>query len=70
MFLGIEDDDYLALACMKCLAGKGHDDKLVQYCARRIGKDAYYSEQLKKVLALIEGSKTPRPEPDAPTGRK
>ena len=32
------DDDYLALACMRCLVGKGLDSELADLCRQRIGK--------------------------------
>lgn len=54
IFKKIEDDDRLALACMKHLINKGHDDELRAYCRRRIGKNKYRTEKLKAVLARLK----------------
>lgn len=52
-----KDDDYLALACMNRLIGRGYDQDIRRYCKRRIGKDEYYSEDLKGILARVNAGK-------------
>lgn len=57
VFSDIEDDDYLALACMNCLIDKGHDEEIRGYCERRIGKDKYQTEELRQMLARFGQTK-------------
>ena len=54
LFSGITDDDYLALACMTVLAGKGHDPEFVAYCQRRIQKGEPWTPKLKEMLERLE----------------
>lgn len=54
LFSGITDDDYLALACMAVLAGKGYDAEFISYCRRRIRESEYHSKELKGILKGLE----------------
>jgi hypothetical protein len=54
IFKKISDDDYLALACMNRLIGKGYDDKLIAYCKRRIGKDKWLVKEFEQMLKRLE----------------
>ena len=59
IFSSIEDNDTLALACIKVLQGNEYDDELIAYCKRRIGKNKYQDHNLKlslKVLTEIKNS--------------
>jgi hypothetical protein len=56
LFSGITDDDYLALACMKVLAGKGHDTGLINYCRRRIPIGEHWSAELTEMLQRLQKS--------------
>ena len=48
----IDDDDYLAVACMKRLVGRGFDEDIARYCRRRIPllKDAKDKQDLQRWL--------------------
>lgn len=50
IFSKLSDDDYLALACMKILKGKGHDEELRAYCKRRAKLSEYEGKELKAML--------------------
>jgi hypothetical protein len=59
VFNGVEDDDYLALACIARLVGRGYEKEMRAYCERRIGKDKYHQDELKGVLKRLQ-SRTDR----------
>jgi hypothetical protein len=58
VFSSIEDDDYLALACIKVLQGTGFDDALIAYCKRRVGKSKDEDAELRAALTALTASKT------------
>jgi hypothetical protein len=47
------DDDYLALACMRRLLGRGYESEIESYCRRRIGQSQYYGNDLSEILAKV-----------------
>ncbi len=48
------DDDYLAVRCMKRLAGRGHDGELAAYCHRRVGKGGHEDAALRAQLGRLD----------------
>jgi hypothetical protein len=64
IFAKVTDDDYLALACMNRLMGKGYDEEIRRYCQRRIPQNTHWAAELQEVLTLIEskGHKTTQPD--------
>lgn len=54
IFSSIRDDDYLALACIRALKGKGYDEDLTGYCKRRIGKSKYEDDELRAALKALK----------------
>ena len=54
LFSGITHDDYLAMACMSVLAGKGHNAKLIAYCQNRIPKGGTWTAKLKEMLQRLQ----------------
>jgi hypothetical protein len=69
IFLKVEKDDFLALACMKRLIGRGFDDELKAYCSRRIGQIGYFKEELEEMLTRLNG-KTKNHPSEASTQEK
>ncbi len=69
VFRKVEDDDYLALACMNRLIGRGYDDGLKAYCKKRIGKDKYHTKELETMLTRLEG-KTGNTQPEGPPDKE
>lgn len=69
IFLMVDEDDYLALACMKRLIGRGFDHELKAYCSRRIGQSKYFKEELKEMLTRLNG-KTKNHPSEASTQEK
>lgn len=51
------DDNYLALACMNRLIGRGYDQDIRRYCRRRIGKSKDFADDLKQMLARVNARK-------------
>jgi len=74
VFSLIEDDDYLALACIKVLQGNGYDEDLIAYCKRRIGKGKYKDGELRAALRSLTEPKNGNAEhgaaPDANNRRR
>jgi len=64
VFASIDNDDYLALACIKVLQGKGSDNALIAYCKRRIGKSKYEDAELRSVLKVLTEPKNNEAEQD------
>jgi hypothetical protein len=56
IFAKITDDDYLALACMDRLMGKGHDQEIRRYCERRIPQSKHEARELREAAAKIQSS--------------
>lgn len=54
IFAKITDDDYLALACIHRLMGKGHDEEIRRYCQRRIPQSKHEAAELRAVLPMLE----------------
>jgi hypothetical protein len=54
IFLKVNDDDYLAIACMKHLVGRGYDEQIRQYCKRRIPKSKNFSNQLQQIIVELD----------------
>ncbi len=54
IFKAIGDDDYLALACMARLVGRGYEKETRDYCLRRIGKDKHYQDELQSVIKRLD----------------
>lgn len=52
-------DDYLALACMRRLRGKGNDAELIAYCERRIPKSEYEKKELSEMLSSLKNKFKP-----------
>jgi hypothetical protein len=50
IFLAAKDDDYLALSCIKSLAGTGHDQELIAYCKQRIGARESVADSYRQIL--------------------
>ena len=74
VFSSIEDDDYLALACIKVLRGNGYDEELIAYCKRRIGKSKHWDHELMLALKALTEPKSSTAEqgvaPDADKPRR
>jgi len=69
IFAKVTDDDYLALACMNRLMGKGYDEEIRRYCQRRIPQSEHEASELQEVLGKI-GSKSPKDtQPDGAANR-
>lgn len=49
----IKDDDYLALACMKRLVGRGYDALIMEYCLRRKDSSKHDADELKDMLEHV-----------------
>lgn len=59
--------DVLALACMKRLLGKGHDDEIRTYCERRAGvARPSLAKRLREVLAKLDGKRPASQDAPAP----
>ena len=54
IFKAIENDDYLALACIARLVGRGYEKEIRNYCLRRIGKDKHYQDELQSVIKRLD----------------
>ncbi len=54
IFRQIRDDDFLALACMARLVGRGYEKDIRGYCERRVGKDEFYEKELLAVLKRLD----------------
>jgi len=58
IFKKITDNDYLALACIGRLIGKGYDEEILDYCQRRIPNSMHYATELRAIRSKLD-SKTP-----------
>lgn len=56
IFLSAGDDDYLVLACMKRLIGKGFDKEFLQYCERREKRSEYGGKDLREMHTKLQRS--------------
>jgi hypothetical protein len=54
VFCAIEDNDYLALACIRRLINHGYDDDIIKYCKRRIPQAGDHTDDLEAILKLVK----------------
>jgi hypothetical protein len=69
IFTRITDDDYLALACINRLMGKGHDEEIRLYCQRRIPQSEHQASELREVLTRLESKSHKNTQPDGAANR-
>lgn len=61
------DDDYLALACMDRLIGRGYDQELRRYCQRRIPESKHFATELQQMITRLEAARTTNSPPNGAT---
>ncbi len=54
IFITLDDEDDLALACMTRLLGRGFDERLRFYCNRRAPQSPRYGKELREILQKLE----------------
>ena len=53
----ITDEDYLAIACMRHLMGRGYESEIRDYCRRRIPVSKNYTKELQQIITQLDESK-------------
>ena len=57
ILIKVTDDDYLALACMKHLMGRGYEPEIRAYCERRIPVSKNYAKELQQIVTQLDATK-------------
>ena len=57
VLIKVTDEDYLAIACIKHLMGRGYEPEIRSYCERRIPVSKDYEKELQQIITQLDESK-------------